>query len=99
MKEIIIDGEKIHTKEDLHDAFGKALDFPHWYGRNLDALHDCLTDIREDVMIRIVDCHALNEHLPLYGRVTVRVVRQACRDNPHLTCAVDFEDWDEDDEE
>lgn len=23
---------------------GKALDFPDWYGANLDALHDCLTD-------------------------------------------------------
>lgn len=24
--------------------FGKALHFPTWYGANLDALHDCLTD-------------------------------------------------------
>lgn len=23
---------------------GKALDFPDWYGANLDALHDCLAD-------------------------------------------------------
>lgn len=99
MKEIIIDGGKIGTKEELHDAFAEGLDFPHWYGRNLDALHDCLTDIREDVVIRIVDYRALNEQLPIYGRLTVRVVRQACRDNHHLTCAVDWDGWDEDDEE
>ncbi|MGH3609345.1 MAG: barstar family protein, partial [Pseudonocardiaceae bacterium] len=24
---------------------GSALDFPAWYGRNLDALHDCLADL------------------------------------------------------
>jgi hypothetical protein len=24
---------------------GQALDFPQWYGGNLDALHDCLTDL------------------------------------------------------
>lgn len=24
--------------------FGRALGFPAWYGGNLDALHDCLTD-------------------------------------------------------
>ena len=25
-------------------GFGKALYFPEWYGANLDALKDCLTD-------------------------------------------------------
>lgn len=25
-------------------SLGKSLRFPEWYGRNLDALHDCLTD-------------------------------------------------------
>jgi Barstar (barnase inhibitor) len=25
-------------------ALGRALDFPDWYGANLDALNDCLTD-------------------------------------------------------
>ena len=27
------------------DAIGRALDFPDYYGRNLDALWDCLTDL------------------------------------------------------
>lgn len=27
------------------DAIGAALDFPAWYGRNLDALYDCLVDL------------------------------------------------------
>ncbi|MBL8398378.1 MAG: barstar family protein [Candidatus Accumulibacter sp.] len=27
------------------DKFGLVLDFPDWYGRNLDALKDCLTDL------------------------------------------------------
>lgn len=27
------------------DAIGAALSFPAWYGRNLDALHDCLVDL------------------------------------------------------
>jgi len=26
-------------------ALGRDLDFPDWYGRNLDALNDCLTDL------------------------------------------------------
>ena len=27
------------------DAIGAAFDFPAWYGRNLDALYDCLVDL------------------------------------------------------
>jgi RNAse (barnase) inhibitor barstar len=31
------------VNEVLHE-FGRGLGFPAWYGGNLDALHDCLTD-------------------------------------------------------
>lgn len=37
----------------LHDALALALDFPTWYGRNLDALYDCLTQLREDTVIEL----------------------------------------------
>ncbi len=99
MQEIIIDGEKIHTKEELHKAFAEQFGFPEWYGGNLDALHDCLTDIREKVIIRFVDYDELEEHLPIYGRLAVRVVRSACRDNPRLSCTVDKDGLEDDDEE
>ncbi|WP_433327905.1 barstar family protein [Spirillospora sp. CA-294931] len=33
------------TEQDLHQAFASALDFPAYYGHNLDALHDCLGDV------------------------------------------------------
>jgi len=41
--ELIIDGSKIASEEDLHDAISKGLALPNWYGRNLDALWDVLT--------------------------------------------------------
>ena len=42
MKEIIIDGDKIESKSEVHEIFVKELDFPDYYGNNLDALADCL---------------------------------------------------------
>ncbi len=33
------------SKDDLFSAFGTALDFPEWWGRNFDALNDCMDDI------------------------------------------------------
>ena len=44
MKSVILDGEVILTREDLHKALREGLAFPEWYGNNLDALHDVLTE-------------------------------------------------------
>ncbi|KAF1342960.1 barnase inhibitor [Bacillus subtilis subsp. subtilis] len=36
-------GRDIENIEVLHDVLKDKLDFPNYYGRNLDALWDCLT--------------------------------------------------------
>lgn len=41
----VLDGTDVDTKERALDAIGEVLDFPPRYGRNLDALFDCLTDL------------------------------------------------------
>ncbi len=33
------------SSRNLHSAFAAALDFPDWYGANLSALSDCLSDV------------------------------------------------------
>jgi RNAse (barnase) inhibitor barstar len=38
-----LDGKLI--KENGHDYLAEALNFPDYYGKNLDALYDCLTEI------------------------------------------------------
>lgn len=35
----------VTSKAEALDAIGTALSFPAWYGRNLDALYDCLLDL------------------------------------------------------
>lgn len=35
----------VTSKASALDAIGAALSFPDWYGRNLDALYDCLVDL------------------------------------------------------
>ena len=35
----------VTSKTEALEAIGVALNFPAWYGRNLDALYDCLTDL------------------------------------------------------
>jgi RNAse (barnase) inhibitor barstar len=40
---VSLDG--MQKKEDLLDRIAQALSFPEWFGRNWDALEDCLTDL------------------------------------------------------
>ena len=45
MKFAIIDGSTVTSMADVHAALAQQLAFPEWYGGNLDALHDCFTDL------------------------------------------------------
>ena len=63
MRYVFLDGEKLLTPEDLHRAFADALDFPAYYGSNLDALRDCLTDLPDPVSVIAVNTEALKAHM------------------------------------
>lgn len=82
MKEKIIDCSVIRTKEDLHRLFGEALCFPDWYGNNLDALYDCLTDCRGTV--RILSWDTAENHLGPYGKKAKKVIASAALHNTDL---------------
>ena len=85
MKEIIIDGGAIFTSPDLHEALATALVFPAHYGKNLDALYDCLTEICEDTHLELRNWHHIEAHLKDYSGKAVYVFHCAMDDNPHLT--------------
>jgi RNAse (barnase) inhibitor barstar len=40
-----LDASHWTTEEDLHQDIATALNFPDYYGRNLDALNDCMRDV------------------------------------------------------
>jgi RNAse (barnase) inhibitor barstar len=42
MKELILDGACWRTKDDIYDAFFKAVGAPKWHGRNFNALIDSI---------------------------------------------------------
>ena len=80
----VIDGAAIETRDALHDTFHDQLALPDYYGRTLDALYDCLTDLHEEAELRVLRGKALEEHLGLYAGVMRRMLNDACEENPRL---------------
>ena len=89
MKDITIDCRGIVPRSDLHKAFADALAFPNYYGNNLDALHDCLTEIHEPTRLRLQNWDAAEEALGPYGRATKRAILEAAIANPLLAVLFD----------
>lgn len=79
-----LDGEKITDREKLHDILAAELELPDWYGRNLDALYDCLTDIREDTEIRILQNGDLERNLGRYKQLLIKVLQNAAEVNSFI---------------
>ena len=84
MKKVILDAAKLDGMRGVHEAFRDALGFPDYYGYNLDALYDCLTDLREEVEVEIPDPLALSKELGRrYGRL-LAVLEDAAEENPGI---------------
>lgn len=54
-----LDGKMI--KKDGHDYLMQALDLPDYYGKNLDALYDCLCEISCE--IELVNASAVDKDI------------------------------------
>ena len=92
---LVLDISVCETAEDLHRALAEGLHFPAWYGGNLDALHDCLTDLNEPTELVVRSETALDDLLGRRANAFRRVLNDSAEENPNLI--VRFEDAVEDD--
>ena len=56
-----LDGKLI--KRDGHDYLKEALNFPDYYGKNLDALYDCLCEIGIETDIILINCDVVSQDI------------------------------------
>ena len=78
----LCDFARLGSAEAVYDHLQKELSFPAYFGRNLDALHDCLTDIGSPTRLLLTGTSA-----PCARRF-LPVIRDAAKCNKHLSVEV-----------
>lgn len=87
METIRLDGARLRGREEAMELLGRALVLPEWWGRNLDALYDCLTDLGRPVRLEVSRREAMVE--TAFGRRLLRVLEDAAAELPWLELAAD----------
>ena len=82
MSAYILDGAMMDTKERAHQHLQRQLGFPAYYGKNLDAMYDCLTDMAGE--IRLYHTAALRRGLQGYSEKLLRALKDARSDRLNI---------------
>jgi len=64
MNKYVIDGASITDWEAFHDLFSREFEFPNYYGRNMNAWIDCMSDLcgsGEIIVLHIDNIDALRK--------------------------------------
>lgn len=94
MRECVIHGARVSDWDALYTQLEKDLALPVWFGRNLDALYDCLTGMK-DAQITIYQWDELSAALGAKADVLRRVLTDAGLENPDLIVCLLDEEQDE----
>lgn len=77
-----LDGAKMETRLAAHREIAEKLDFPEYYGANLDALWDIMSTFEGTVVLK--NPGEMLEHIDSYGNRILSVFYEAEESNPRF---------------
>lgn len=89
MRDIILDGLEMTTKEAAHTYMKTKFEFPMYYGNNLDALWDLLSTYGEPICIHLFNQEALVTSLESYGEALIKVFEDAAKETENITFKIE----------
>ena len=92
MKRVTLSGNRMKTKASLHAYVARKLKFPDYYGNNLDALHDCLSERSTPLHITVTYTARLKENVGDYADAFLQVLTDVAEENKYITRST-HEDW------
>ncbi|MBR2528301.1 MAG: barstar family protein [Blautia sp.] len=88
MRIAAIKGADFKNREQIHEYLAGILEFPPYYGKNLSALYDVLTETDLKTQIRIDYENMLDQEMIEYLDRMVQVITDAAAGNPDLELIV-----------
>ncbi len=83
VKHITLDCARLLDRAGAHTYLAEALSLPDYYGRNLDALYDCLGDLGPTEIT--LERFELLREAGGYAEMILNVILEAAEGNPYLT--------------
>ena len=87
MKTIVLNGSRMPDRDRAHDYLARMLQLPAYYGRNLDALYDCLGELGPCTLV-LVNAGALRR-AGGFGEKLLRTLEDAAQAVPDLRLVLD----------
>ena len=81
---IRLDGSRITNRKDMAVYMKEIFSFPETFGGNLDALHDCLSEVNVDTVIQLDEETLRTVCDEKYAWKVMRVLLDETEDNPHI---------------
>ena len=75
MSVYLLDGKDMISREEAYRVIKAAMQFPDWFGSNLDALADCLGELPKDTTICFVNTAILIENVGEYAEKILECFR------------------------
>lgn len=82
-----MDGTLMHSRQEAHDEIARAMEFPEYYGRNLDALWDMLTTTSGTAVM--VNISGMLNALGSYGCRLLKTFYDAAEENSRFEFKVE----------
>lgn len=84
IRRVVLTNEKIGSRESMASYMKEALQLPEYFGGNLDALCDLLSEVSEETVFEIEDSELARMPEDGYAAKTLKVLARACDENPHI---------------
>ncbi len=78
--ELFLDGRRCTDRIQTHEILKALLQFPEYYGKNLDALYDCASTL-QGIRLHVVYWEVMVEQLGHYGHLILQTLSEAAEEN------------------
>ena len=84
MIELVIDANFVKNQDEIHKILATWLNFPSYYGKNLDALFDCLCELNHSTKIVLKNSEILRANFDKFANDLIDVFQDAASENENL---------------